>query len=198
MGLGKELIYSEFEKIDKQYNIIYADPPSRYRVYEATPYPTMSLEEICNLRIQDICAENCYLFLWAQLPNIEEALTIIDDWGFTYKTTAFVWVKRNKKADSWFWGNGYYTRSNAEVCLLGTKGKLPVLRHDIHQIIDTRIEEHSKKPAIVREKIVQLLGDLPRIELFARQEAEGWDCWSIDMKKATTCITDIAAPFVAP
>ncbi len=69
----------------------------------------------------------------------------------------------------------------AEVCLLGisknTKAKQMVKRHDIHQIIESPVEHHSKKPDIVRDKIVQLLGDLPRIELFARQQVTGWDCW---------------------
>lgn len=89
-----------------------------------------------------------------------------------------MWVKKNKKSDSNFWGCGYYTRSNVEICLLAIKGKILERKsHSVHQIIESKVEEHSKKPDIVRDKIIELFGDLPRIELFARQTAEGWDCW---------------------
>ena len=87
-------------------------------------------------------------------------------------------MKKNKKSNSWFWGMGYYTRANTELCLLATKGSpLKRISRSVHQIIDSPIGRHSEKPAIVRDKIVELFGDLPRIELFARQKAEGWDCW---------------------
>ena len=82
-----------------------------------------------------------------------------------------------KKADSWFWGLGHWTRANAEICILATQGKIKRQSAKVHQIIDERIQEHSKKPDIVRDKIVQLVGDLPRIELFARQSYKGWDSW---------------------
>lgn len=87
-------------------------------------------------------------------------------------------MKRNK-CGSWFEGIGFYTKSNSEVCLIGTKGKPPKAskHHTVSQIIDTVREEHSKKPDIVRDKIVEFSGDVPRIELFARQRVEGWDCW---------------------
>ena len=60
--------------------------------------------------------------MWATMPKLEEALSLIKAWGFNYKSAAFVWVKRNKKAPTWFWGMGRYTRSNAELCLLATRG----------------------------------------------------------------------------
>ena len=114
-------------------------------------------------------------------PNIAEAIKVIGVWGFEYKTAAFVWVKQNKKSDSLFWGMGAYTRANAEICLLGigkkVKAKELVKSHTVHQIVQSRIEQHSKKPDIVKNRILDLVGDLPRIELFARQETEGWDCW---------------------
>lgn len=95
-------------------------------------------------------------------------------WGFTYKTCGFNWVKRNKKADSWFMGLGYWTRSNSEICLLGTRGHPSRVSRSISQVCDARIMEHSKKPEEIREKIVELCGNLPRIELFARERCEGW------------------------
>lgn len=73
---------------------------------------------------------------------------------------------------------GYYTRANAEICILATKGK-PLKRQSrkVHQVIMSKIREHSRKPDETRDRIVELFGDLPRIELFARQHADGWDCW---------------------
>ena len=106
-----------------------------------------------------------------------EALETIKHWGFKYSTLGFVWVKRNKKADTCFFGLGNYTRANSELCLIATKGKIKRISKSVSSVIDARIMEHSRKPDIVRDKIVELMGDLPRIELFARQSVEGWDCW---------------------
>ena len=105
------------------------------------------------------------------------ALKVIKEWGFEYKTCGFSWVKKNKKADSLFWGMGYYTRSNNEICLLATKGKPKRVSSGVHQVVIDKIREHSRKPDCVRDRIVKLCGDLPRIELFARQKTPGWDVW---------------------
>ena len=104
-------------------------------------------------------------------------MQIIKEWGFTYKSVAFVWLKKNKKADSWFYGLGFWTRGNAEICLLATRGHPRRQAADIHQLIISPIEAHSKKPNEAREKIVDLMGDLPRVELFAREKTDGWDAW---------------------
>ena len=109
--------------------------------------------------------------------RLEDCLKVIKSWGFEYKSCAFTWVKRNTKSDSWFWGMGGWTWANSEVCLIATRGKPSRLSASVHSIIDTPIEAHSKKPDDIRNRIVQLMGDLPRIELFARQRVEGWDCW---------------------
>lgn len=79
---------------------------------------------------------------------------------------------------------GYWTRANAELCLLATKGNPKRISAGVHQVIMTKIEEHSKKPNEARERIVQLMGDIPRIELFARQQAAGWDCWGNEVQEA--------------
>lgn len=174
---------------NKKYQVIYADPPWTYkqqgktaRGIAANNYPTMTTEDICNLPIDRIKTDTTILLMWATFPNISEALKVIDAWGFIYKTAAFVWVKKNKRnKDTNFWGMGAYTRANAEVCLLAisknTKATEIVKRHDIHQIIESSVLRHSEKPNEVRVAIEALLGDIPRIELFARQEVEGWDCW---------------------
>ncbi len=98
-------------------------------------------------------------------------------WGFEYKTVAFVWIKRNRKSDALFWGTGYWTRANSEICMLATRGNPKRVSASVHQVIISRIEEHSKKPQEARERIVKLMGDVPKIELFARQKVDGWDVW---------------------
>lgn len=137
----------------------------------------MRLEDIRALPVGDLAAKNCALFLWVTLPNLRDAFLVLDAWGFIYKTAAFVWVKQNKKAPSLFWGLGHWTRANAELCLLAIKGSPKRQSAAVHQVILSPVEEHSKKPDVVRERIVTLMGDLPRVELFARQTAPGWDVW---------------------
>lgn len=137
----------------------------------------MNKKDIQKLPISRLCDDDCILFLWVTFPCLEEGLELIKQWGFTYKTCAFTWVKRNKKSNTWFWGLGYWTRANAELCLLATKGKPKRNSKSVHQIIDSRIREHSRKPDETRDRIIELCGDISRIELFARQEFDGWDCW---------------------
>ena len=177
----------------KKYQIIYADPPWSFKTWSDkgkgksadNHYSVMNKQDIQNLCVQDICEDNAVLMLWVTAPCLIEGIGLIEKWGFTYKTIAFTWVKKNKKADSWFWGMGYYTRSNAEFCLLATKGKtLPRISHSVHSVIDAPIRRHSQKPDIVRDKIVELMGDLPRIELFARDKHKGWDSWGNEVKDA--------------
>lgn len=154
----------------KKYKIIYADPPWRYarsKVQGAAEkhYPTMSIEELCALPVKEIADKDCILFLWATFPQLKEALQLIKAWGFTYKSVAFVWLKQNRKSPTWFYGLGFWTRGNAEICLLATKGHPKRQSNKVHQFIISPVEQHSKKPDITREKILALMGDLPRIEL---------------------------------
>lgn len=169
--------------LDK-YAIVYADPPWSYKDMALSgnrgaccKYPTQSQEWIKNLPIKDIVSNNCILFLWVTMPKLNECFEIIEKWGFQYKTVAFTWVKRNPKKLNYAWGMGRWTRANPELCLLATKGKPRRINAGVHSIIDTPREKHSKKPDIVRDKIIQLCGDLPRIELFARERVDGWDAW---------------------
>jgi site-specific DNA-methyltransferase (adenine-specific) len=167
----------------KKYSVIYADPPWRYQ--DRTPpqggaeahYPTMKLEDICGLPIAEICEENCVLFMWATYPLLPEAIKVLQSWGFTYKSVAFTWVKENKSGNGFFFGLGRWTRGNPEICLLGVKGKPKRISASVANLTISPLQRHSQKPDIIREKIVDLLGDLPRIELFARKSAQGWDSW---------------------
>jgi len=167
----------------KKYNIIYADPAWAYnesgsgnRVVHSK-YPTMQVEEIEKLPIQDIADDNCILFIWVTFPRLKEGLRVIESWGFKYIGLGFNWIKNNKKSNSVFWGMGYYTRQNPEVCLIGRKGKVTPVVRNIHSVVQSPIQEHSKKPDIVRDLIVKICGNLPRIELFARTKVQGWDAW---------------------
>lgn len=170
---------------DKKYNIIYVDPPWKYNKQNTKAsrtvnlkYNTMETKDMYNFPINKISSESSACFMWATYPKLKESIELLEKWGFIYKTVAFTWVKKNKNNNDYFIGMGYYTRSNAEICLLGIKGKpLKRISHSVRQILDSKIEEHSKKPDEVRDRIVELFGDLPRIELFARQICEGWDCW---------------------
>lgn len=171
---------------EKSYNIIYADPPWSYKVWSdkgngrsaESHYPTMQKADIQRLPIDRIAAKDSVLLLWVTAPCLIEGIELITAWGFTYKTVAFTWVKQNKKSDSIFMGMGYYTRANAEYCLLATRGKvLERKSHSVSSVVLSHVEQHSKKPNEVRDRIVELFGDLERIELFAREQADGWDCW---------------------
>lgn len=137
----------------------------------------MSIDELCALPVADLADKDCLLFLWATFPQLPEALRLIKEWGFQYKSVAFVWLKRNKKSPTWFYGLGYWTRGNAEICLLATKGKPQRRSKGVHQFIISPIEQHSKKPDIARDKIIELAGELSRVELFARQKTPGWAVW---------------------
>lgn len=175
---------------NKKYNIIYADPPwkptesgtgirgtaglkDRYK-------GVMTIEEICTLPVYKISAETSILFLWVTYPRLLEGLRTIEAWGFKYYGLGFDWIKLTKSKKT-FWGMGYYTRQNSEICLIGVKKdktkRIKPCARNILSVIQSEKREHSRKPDEVREKIVQICGDIPRIELFARQDFEGWDCW---------------------
>lgn len=164
-----------------KYNIIYADPPWRYFEEgfknQSQHYNTMSLEDICHLDVTSLGADDCILFLWVTFPMLDNFMDVIRCWGFEYSTVGFVWVKSTKDKGGFAFGLGAWTRSNAEICVIAKRGTIPRQDASISQIIYEPVGEHSAKPAIVREKIVQLVGDLPRIELFARTKTEGWDVW---------------------
>lgn len=171
----------------KKYTVLYADPPWRYRNKPngrspESHYPTMKTEDICALPVQTLAAEACALFLWVTMPMLFEAQKVLAAWGFRYKTVAFVWVKQNRKGSGIFWGMGYWTRANAELCLLATKGHPQRRAKKIHQVIISSVEEHSKKPEEARRRIEALLGEVPRLELFARRPSPGWDIWGNEVE----------------
>lgn len=169
---------------NKKYKIIYADPPWQYADKGCSGacekhYSTMTLKELCELPINRIADNDCILFIWSTYPMLQETMAVIKNWGFKYKSIAFQWVKLNKSGKGYFLGLGRWTRGNTEPCLIAVKGKpYKFLKNrSVSQLIVEPIGVHSAKPNIVRNKIVELCGDIPRIELFARQEVDNWDCW---------------------
>ena len=176
----------------KRYSIILADPPwkynsranhkTRFRGGACGHYDLMSMEDIKALPIPEISAENCVLFLWCTFPYLDEQIKLFKHWGFKYRTLGFSWIKLNPKNGKPFFGVGYYAKSNAEVCLMGIKGKMKPISNKVSSCVISPRREHSRKPDEVRERIVQLFGDLPRIELFARQKINGWDAWGNEVE----------------
>ncbi|GAI29694.1 unnamed protein product, partial [marine sediment metagenome] len=152
----------------------------------SSKYPTMNIEDIKDLPIRNISNDTCILWLWVTFPRLEQGLEVIKAWSFKYYGLGFVWAKTTKE-DNYAWGMGYYTRQNPEVCLIGVKQNRikPQVRNILSIFRHPRME-HSRKPAMVRDKIVDICGDLPRIELFARppkdllfedESYKGWDLW---------------------
>ena len=127
--------------------------------------------------VEKIADKDCVLLMWVTDPLLEKAFKVIDAWGFTYKTVGFTWAKSNKSNMGMFTGLGYWTRCNPEMCLLATKGKPKRVSKSVAQLVIDQRREHSRKPDRIRNDIIELCGDLPRIELFARQKTKGWDVW---------------------
>lgn len=181
-----------FTRLPRDYfGAIYADPPWRFETWskkgrDRSPdkhYQTMELADIERLDIASLAhPSGCALFLWASWPMLDHALWVIDNWGFTYKTCAFAWVKVNKDGITPSIGTGYWTRANSEVCLLATIGK-PKRKHaDVRQAIIESAREHSRKPDCVYERIERLVSG-PYLELFARTRRKGWESWGKERGK---------------
>jgi len=180
---------------NKKYQIIYADPPWSYNDTQKSGgtayfgacvrYPLMNNKDIYKLNVKNITDNDCALFLWATSPLLPEAMETIKRWGFKYKTIAFAWSKITKNG-YWVTNMGRWTLSNIELCLLATKGHPKRISKNVRQLIVNIRSRHSKKPKETRNRIIQLMGDLPRIELFARppkdllfedESFKGWDVW---------------------
>lgn len=185
------------------FGAILADPPWAYKTYsgDAIParasrnglatahYQTMPIREICALPVETLAATDCTLFLWVTWPTLLDAITLIEAWGFKYKTCAFAWIKGDARQTEFFhdditpyMGLGYWTRANSEVCLLATRGAPKRLRADVRQAIIEPRREHSRKPDCVRERIERLVSG-PYLELFARNQRPNWTSWGNETGK---------------
>lgn len=178
----------------KRYDLIYADPPWYYRVWSdkgkgrsaENHYKTQHLDYLKNMDIGAISNKDCVLLMWATFPCLEQAFQLARSWGFAYKTVAFIWIKKNRHTPGLFMGLGYYTRANAEIVLLFTKGKpLKRVSKNVQQVLISARGRHSEKPPEIRSRIEMLFGEVSRVELFARsrpgffpdEEYKGWDVY---------------------
>ena len=180
---------------DKKYQIIYADPPWDYggqKLNTSTNgkelndhYPTMQDDEILSLPVRNIADKDCWLFMWIVYSKLPLALEVMKNWGFKYSTVAFEWFKLTETGKPVCFMGQNVVGGAIELCILGKRGGLSRKRKNIHRLIESPRFEHSRKPPIVRHRIMELLGDLPRIELFARKKDmlfdaecfDGWDVW---------------------
>jgi N6-adenosine-specific RNA methylase IME4 len=194
-----------FDQLAGNYRAILADPPWRFYNWSRRPwwarsdantsraverhYETSSTEALCELPVRDLAADDCALFLWMVWPSLPDAIRVIEAWGFTYKTAAFVWTKAHAGQLELFrdditdqMGLGYWTRANSEACLLATRGNPQRLDKGVRQAIIEPRREHSRKPSLVYQRIERLVGG-PYLELFARSRRIGWDSWGDEVGK---------------
>jgi N6-adenosine-specific RNA methylase IME4 len=177
-----------------QYGVVYADPPWAFRSWSdkgrnrcpdamvrqkglaERHYKVMTINDIADLPVESIAADNCALFMWTVDCNLPDALEIGKDWGFKFKTVAFSWVKTTLDGSGFPIGLGYWTRGNPEQCLLFTKGAPKRKSAAVRQLLIAPRKEHSAKPPETYERIEALL-DGPYIEIFARNTRPGWSSW---------------------
>ena len=177
-----------------KYNIICADPPwdmtyvkeleNGYNVCDL-PYLTMNNNDIMSLPVKYIVASDAILFLWLIDSRIPILCKLIESWGFQHKTVDFVWHKALLDGTSQNPTLGTYTRKSCEFCFIGTRGKCLAVHHtqnQLQQYLPLAETTHSQKPTVIRDMIVKMCGDLPRIELFARRKVGGWDCWGNEVE----------------
>lgn len=182
----------------RKYKIIYADPPWPFKTRSILttnvpmmdprnakrPYPIMEIKEIKALSVASMADEDCALFMWVVAMYIPDALEIAKTWGFKYKTVAFVWEKNvNGKPKP---NPGMYTMQSTEFCLLFTKGAMTKYfkNRKVKQLIQAEKRGHSIKPDEARDRIIELFGKLPRLELFARTQTTGWDVFGNQVKNS--------------
>ena len=169
------------------YQIIYADPPWDYKGQKQhagkrgkdsggaiNHYPTMKLKDLKEMKsfIEDLTDDDCLLFMWTSSPHLDQAIELLKHWGFKWSTIAFVWDKQRVNPS-------FYTMSQIEIVLLGKKGRIPQPRgaRNVRQFISELRGKHSAKPNEIRTRIEQMFPTQKKIELFARQRVDGWDCW---------------------
>lgn len=173
--LAERTIIQTMNSVDKLYGVIYADPPWKYETFSENGmdrsadnhYPTMSMFDMLTLNVP--AADGCVLFMWATVPMLPEALDLLHEWGFNYKSH-ICWIKDRQ-------GTGYWTRNKHELLLIGTKGKVPApaMGTQPPSVIELPLGRHSEKPAFFADMISTLYPTTPKLEMFARVGRVGWD-----------------------
>ncbi len=194
----------------KKYSVIYADPPWDFGgggVYQdggrdvrktSDKYTLTKTNKLIKLPVKEIAENDALLFMWTTDQHIPDALKLMESWGFRYCTVAFYWVKKYHTGSTCF-NVGCWTMKSVEQVFLGLHGKPMHLKktRNIKQLVEAERTAHSKKPEEVKRRIVELVGDIPRIELFARQKTEGWDVWG-DEVESDIDLLSVAQQDVAP
>lgn len=178
----------DIHSTNHKYRVIYADPAWQFKSKKsggsmksgaAQVYSVTSIEDVKALPVARLADDNCMLVMWWVGSMPQDAIDLCQAWGFRIMTmTGLVWEKRTVNDNPHF-GMGWATRAGAECALIGIKGKVSNLVVDkaVRSVIRAKVGRHSEKPHECREAIEKLCGDVPRIELFARSAAPGWDCW---------------------
>ncbi len=177
----------------KRYDIVYVDPPWYYygsAVKDAAAgkhYPLMSLDELAAVDVKSMLNKRAAVFLWATCPRLNFAFALFDAWGLHYRGVAYVWVKVNRRGEI-IAGQGVpptFTKPTTELLLVATTNAtgrpFPIRNLAQPQVVLQPRGAHSEKPAVFRDLIEELCGGLPRIELFARTQAKGWDVWGAEI-----------------
>jgi len=172
------------ESNNKKYEIIYADPPWQFNNKKtggsmksgaAHHYLTTGIEGLKQIDVNSIAADDCTLIMWWVGSMPQEAIDLVESWGFTIKNmNGFVWDKLTVKLKKFF-GMGFRTRAGSESAIIAIKGKPKVCSHSVRAVHSFPVSKHSKKPVEFRDLIIDLCGDVPRLEMFARESAKGWD-----------------------
>lgn len=171
-----------------QYDLIMADPPWSFSNYSEkgelknakAHYPCQDLRWIASLPVADLASDNCLLWLWATNPMLPDALHVMAEWGFTFKTAGH-WAKTTKNGKLAF-GTGYVLRCAGEPFLIGTRGK-PETARNVRSVVMGPLREHSRKPDEAFAAAEQLMPDAKRLELFSRQARPGWSVWGNETEK---------------
>lgn len=186
----------------KKYNIVYEDPAWKYgskskvndHQGEAVrgegnslefAYDTMSVQDIKNLPVKNIIADDCACFLWVTDSHLKEGIEVLESWGFKYKTIAFNWIKKTNKGNT-FKNVAPWTLKSSEICLLGTKGAMTKYKksNNVEQLIEAERTKHSKKPEEAIIRIEKLFGEIQRLEMFCRFPRKGWDVWGNEVSNS--------------
>ncbi len=168
---------------EQKFSVIYADPPWQYDFAETAnrevenQYPTMDIEKIKAINVTEFCHTDAVLYLWATAPKLRESLSVMEAWGFEYKTH-MVWVKDKI-------GMGYWARSQHELLLIGARGNFPPPSKEkrVSSIIEAPRRKHSQKPVQCAELLETLYPDMAKFELFCRSPREGWAVWGYEAAK---------------
>jgi N6-adenosine-specific RNA methylase IME4 len=166
-----------------KFGVIYADPPWKFEVYSEdigqgrtaeAHYSTMAVEDIARIPVASFAADDCALFMWATASTLPEAFSLLNAWGFSYKTHC-VWAKDKI-------GLGFWFRNQHELLIVATKGAVPAPAHGTQwsSLIEEPRERHSEKPEAFYQLIETYFPNLPKIELFARNRRDGWECWGFE------------------